>query len=133
MRPINNQFSLIRAASKKRFPSLSVLRVSLLSFVILAVGKETCSAADEILNNASVLKLQGLKFGDPVIIATIKTSKCDFDTGMDALEKLKVANVSDAVIQAMLATKSSASPTISTTSIATGDPNDPLTPHSAGV
>jgi hypothetical protein len=133
MRSINNQFSLNRAASKRQFPisCLCVLLVSLLSLVILVVGAQPCSAADEILNNASVIQLQGLNLGDDIVIEKIKTSKCNFDTSADALQQLKEAKVSAAVILAMIKTQASA--TASTAPTATGDPNDPITPHAAGV
>jgi hypothetical protein len=43
----------------------------------------TVPAAEEILNNASVIDLQSLNLGGAVIIEKIKTSKCDFDTSID--------------------------------------------------
>ena len=73
----------------------SVLCVSLLSLCILGVGTPRGSAAEETLNNASVIELQGLNLGDAVIIEKIKTSKCEFDTSITGLKQLKAAKVSD--------------------------------------
>jgi hypothetical protein len=85
----------------------------------------TMPAADEILNNASVIELQSLNLGDAVIIEKIKTSQCNFDTSLAGLKQLKAANLSTPVIQAMVAAK--------TPGVATGDPNNPAAPHTAGV
>jgi hypothetical protein len=88
-------------------------------------------AAEEILNNATVIELQKLSLGDGVILEKIKTSKCNFDTSLNGLKQLKEANVSSTVIQAMLATKSSG-PQVSAPP-ASGDINNPAAPHTAGV
>lgn len=53
-------------------------------------------------SNADVIKMVKAKLGDSIVIRKIKSSNCDFDTGADALIKLKDAGASDAVIQAML-------------------------------
>lgn len=103
-----------------RFVLLVCLTVALVS-----------SAAGETLTDASIIELQGLNLGDAVIIEKIQTSQCNFDTSIDGLKALKAANVSGAVIQAMLA-KSSAIGT------AAGNPapassNDPSAPHSPGI
>ena len=112
---------------------LSILLTSLLSLGILGVVALPSSAADETLNNASVIKLHGLDLGDAVIIEKIKTSKCNFDTSVAGLEQLKAAKVSNPVIAAMFATKTPA-PTPGSSALAVaGDPNDPATPHTAGV
>ena len=100
----------------------------IICFSILLVSFTTAlttPAADEILNNASVIELQNLNMGDAVIIEKINTSKCDFDTSIAGLKQLKTANVSAPVIQAIVAAK--------TAGAAPGDPNDPATPHAAGI
>lgn len=104
-----------------------------LAFILLlaASSVQVCSAAEETLNNASIVELQKMSLGDGVVIEKIKTSKCNFDTSMSGLKQLKEANVSSAVIQAMLASKSAA-PHVSA-SPASGDFNDPAAPHTAGV
>lgn len=88
-------------------------------------------AAEEVLNNASIIELQSLSLGDAVIIGTIKTSKCNFDTSLGGLKELKAGKVSPAVIEAMLATKSA--PPAPAAPVAKGDVNDPLAPHAGGV
>ena len=102
-----------------------------LAAILLVSSVRTSRAADETLNNASVIQLQQMNLGDAVVVEKIKTSKCDFDTSIGALKKLKDAGVSAPVIQAMLATKSSA-PRASAPSTS-GDSNDPASPHEAGV
>lgn len=110
--------------------------VTMLALVALLLPAASARAAEEILNNASIIELQGLSLGDAVILGKIKTSKCNFDTSLNALKELKAAKVSPAVIEAMLATKTT---TASTTAPATAAPaasgnlNDPLAPHPGGV
>ena len=87
---------------------------------------------EEILNNASVLKMQKEGFGDVLIVGKIKVSKCDFDVSIDALKELKAAKVSDAVMEAMIAAKPAPSAS-SGPVVSSGDPNDPNAPHAAGV
>lgn len=106
---------------------------SFIYFIILLVSLALAPAAsaDETLNNASIIELQGLNLGDAVIIEKIKTSKSDFDTSINGLKQLKAASVSAPVIQAMLATKSS---TPGTPVFATAaNSNDPLALHPGGV
>jgi len=124
----------IRPTAKKQSPIVSALLVALLSLGILASSPQLSSAAEEVLNNASIVELQGLNLGDSVILEKIRTSKCDFDTSINGLKQLKSAKISDAVIQAMIASKSPAAPaTGSTMTAAKGDLNNPLAPHPAGV
>jgi len=58
-------------------------------------------APSEGLTNSDAVKMAKAKLGDGIIIDTIKTSACNFDTSVDGMVKLKTAGVSDAVIQAM--------------------------------
>jgi hypothetical protein len=55
----------------------------------------------EAIGNADVVKLVQAKLSDAIVIGKIKSSPCRFDLSTDALIKLKEANLSDAVIQAM--------------------------------
>jgi hypothetical protein len=112
----------------KPYP-LRFLSAALAAFMIMNLTVQAASEAP--LTNDSIVELQGLNLGDAVIIEKIKTSKCNFDTSIDGLKKLKAAKVSSAVIQAMLATKSPAA--ASTVSDANINVNDPLAMHSAGV
>src|SRR5262249_44173753 len=107
--------------------------VMVLLIVLLSLALAS-PAAGEVLNNASIVELQGLNLGDAVIIGKIKTSKCNFDTSLNGLKELKAAKVSPAVIEAMLATKSTSAPAPATAApVASGNLNDPLAPHPGGV
>ncbi len=66
-----------------------------------AVQGQQSGAPGEGLTNSDVAKMAKAKLGDGIIIDTIKTSTCNFDTSVDGMVKLKTAGVSDAVIQAM--------------------------------
>jgi len=109
-----------------------------LAFLLIWLVILSCAlllpAAEEVLNNAAIIELQSLSLGDAVIIGKIKTSKCNFDTSLGGLKELKAGKVSPAVIEAMLATKST-TPSAATPSapVASGDVNDPLALHAGGV
>ena len=107
-------------------PTLTVLLILFFGFAPVAVS----FAADEVLTDSSIIELQGLNMGDAVIIEKIKTSQCNFDTSIEALKKLKAANVSGPVITAMLA--KGAAPAAAAAS-APASNNDPATPHSPGL
>jgi hypothetical protein len=78
-------------------------RFGLLTFLFIMLSQPTLADAPaEVLSNASVVELKELGLGDGVIIEKIKASKCKFDLRVDDLKALKSANVSDAVISAML-------------------------------
>jgi hypothetical protein len=55
----------------------------------------------EVVTNSDVVKMVKAKLGDTIIISTIKSSACNFDTSVNGMVKLKEASVSDGVIQAM--------------------------------
>ena len=110
------------------------LVATLIATLFLAIGAPHCTAGDETLNNESIIEMQGLNLGDSVIIEKIRTTKGDYDTSIKALKKLKDAKVSDAVIQAMMATKDSGSaPVYRAPRAATEGSNDPAAAHAAGV
>lgn len=76
------------------------MRKSLLAVMLLAF----CSflAAQQPLNNDSVIKLAKAGLGDDTIVATINASPGAYDTSADGLVALKTAGVSDKVISAMV-------------------------------
>ena len=127
----------------KKLHRVIVCGSAILAGVLLAGGAgslslcASASAAEatpaETLNNGSVLELQKLNLGDAVIIDKIKASKCDFDVSVNGLKQLKEAQVSDAIIQAMIATKSPAAGAGAAKAAAPGDPNDPKAAHDVGV
>jgi hypothetical protein len=118
---------------------------------IRSVCPSACAADQkaEILNNASIIELQQLDLGDGVILAKIKTSKCNFDVNPSDLKLLKEAKVSGAVIEAMIIATTPATPppplpvtpgTPTSTVVVgevkqlpVGDINDPNTYHDSGV
>ncbi len=55
-----------------------------------------------LLTNVSVMKMQGAHLSPESIIARINNSRCDFDTSSAALHRLKLSNVSDRIILAMM-------------------------------
>ena len=59
-------------------------------------------AGDTSFTNTDILKLVEAKLPDTVILSKIKSSSCNFDVSTDGLVKLKQANVSDSVVQAMM-------------------------------
>jgi hypothetical protein len=54
-----------------------------------------------VLTNNDIVKMVKVNLRDDIIISTIRSSQCDFDTTVNGMVKLKTAGVSDAVIQAM--------------------------------
>jgi hypothetical protein len=91
--------------------------------------------AEDILVNSSIIDLQKLGFSEETILQKIKTSKCNFDTSISALKQLKVANVSERVIQAMMSgvPANTANELAPAAPVALGDSNDPNTPREPGI
>jgi len=90
---------------------------------------------ENILVNTSIIDLQKLGFTEETILRKIRTSKCNFDTSIDALKQLKAANVPEHVIQAMMSAEpaNSVGEPGSAAPAAPGDSNDPNTPREPGV
>ena len=107
------------------------MRDALALFAVISIVSITTPlfAADEVLTNASITEMKSLGLGDEVIVGKIKTSICKFDTSIAALKQLKDAQVSDAIIQAMLAAGTPSTPVAPPP----GDPNDPAALHDPGV
>lgn len=59
-----------------------------------------------VLTNADVLMMLKMGLSSEVVIAKIKVSNCSFDTSPGALQELKKANASDALIMAMMTASS---------------------------
>lgn len=55
----------------------------------------------EVITNSDVIKMVKAKLGDAIVISTIKSSACNFDTSVNGMVKLKESAVSDPVILAM--------------------------------
>jgi hypothetical protein len=88
------------------------------------------SQADETLTNDAIVELVKLGLGEGPVVDKIKASSCNFDVTIDGLKRLKAASVPDTVISAMIAaSKGKAGPLVENP----GDPNDPKSPHEAGI
>ncbi len=90
------------------------------------------SPTPEVLTNDDVVKMVQAGLGDSLVIAKVRTAANKFDTGMDALLKLKAAGLSEAVIQAMVEAAGNRSQA-ATPAAPPPDPNDPKTPHDPGI
>jgi hypothetical protein len=77
------------------------LRKSLLGILFLALSP--LLAAQQALNNDSIIKMVKAQLSDDVIVTTINASPGAYDTSPDGLIALKQANVSDKVIAAVVA------------------------------
>ena len=107
----------------------------LLAFVMVATASVTASA-QETMNNNEVISLSKAGLNSSLIIGKIRASKTNFDMSTDALIALKKAGVSDDVVAAMMDAKAGRSVTAATPAApgkASGDPNDPMAPHSYGI
>ena len=109
--------------------------VCLLSISFCFIASLNTFAQDEIMTNDEVISLAGAGLNSSIIVNKIKTSKTNFDLSTDALIKLKKAGVSDDIVTAMLEAKSGKSLNTAPTSTtaASGDPNDPMSPHGYGL
>jgi hypothetical protein len=85
-----------------------ILVLNLILPVNTIVAQETTKTAQQdqafvsSLSNEDVLKMVEAGLSMEIIEAKIKASECNFDTTLDALQKLKTAGVSEAVILAMV-------------------------------
>ncbi len=77
------------------------MRKSFLAVLLLA----SCSllAAQQVMNNDSVIKLVKAGLSDDLIVTTINSSPGAYDTSADAIIALKTAGASDKVIAAIIA------------------------------
>lgn len=96
---------------------------------------QDAKSRDEVLTNETVIAMTKAGFGVPVIVAKIRSSLPDFKLTMADMVKLKQEGVPDAVIEEMLHSSQPGTDGSGTPSKdkAKTDPNDPATPHEAGV
>lgn len=85
-------FSLFMSRLVRRAPFLAVI----LSAVLLPV------AAAELLDNESIKDMARMGLRDDIVLAKIKAGPTRFDTRTEALADLQKANISSAVISAMI-------------------------------
>lgn len=109
----------------------------ILCFFALTASRSFAQQAPKKLTNGDVIAMASVGLTDDVIIDAIHAAEAtDFDTSVSALKDLKAANVSDAVIRAMINPRPAANtgaPAGSPTGPATADPNDPNSPHDPGI
>ena len=94
----------------KKFLSLSLTVLFLQVPFCLALTPNTVAAHDaaaiilqqEILNNLTIIEMVKANISQEVIIAKIQSSEVNFDTSATALQNLKKAGVSDAIVLAMV-------------------------------
>ena len=115
-----------------------LLQICFLAVSLFVIAGSTAHAQEEIMTNDEVISLSKAGLNQTVIINKIRTSKTNFDMSTDALIKLKKAGISDEIVTAMLEAKSGRSMTTnsggnSSENRASGNPNDPMSPHGYGV
>lgn len=76
--------------------------------MVLLLGFCSFLAAQQAMNNDSVVKMVKAGLSDEIIVSTINSSPGTYDTSADALIALKTAGVSDKVISAIVAKLSGA-------------------------
>ncbi|MBI5875218.1 MAG: hypothetical protein HZB81_05145 [Deltaproteobacteria bacterium] len=86
-----------------------------LSLVLSALSsaetaKKSAGAQEEIITNASVIKMVKAKLGESLIINKISSSKTNFDLSTDGLINLKTAGVSDKIVEVMMGGGATVSP-----------------------
>lgn len=115
-----------------------LFQIYFLVFALCLVAGSTVYAQDEVMTNDEVISLSKAGLNQTIIINKIRTSKTNFDMSTDALIALKKAGISDEIVTAMLEAKSgktvsSGNTGNSTGDRASGDPNDPMSPHGYGI
>jgi hypothetical protein len=100
------------------------MRKFLVAVALLASGP--ILAAQQAMNNDSVVKLVKAGLSDDLVVSTINASPGTYNTSADSLIALKTAGASDKVISAVVLKSSSSSPaqpTVSATSAPDGQAN----------
>jgi hypothetical protein len=92
-------------------------------------------AQDETLTNTEVIALTKAGLDKSVIAAKVRSARGKFDLSTTALIELKKEGVADEVVAAMLEVNSGAVKKADggAAGAASGDPNDPMSPHDYGV
>lgn len=78
-----------------------------LTSLVLLLSSVLASFAQALLTNDSIIKMWKGGVGEAVILSTIKASPASFTTSPDDLLALKAAGVTDKIMEAMLAKRSS--------------------------
>lgn len=111
---------------------------------VVAILCLAVASAQEPLTNDSVIKMVKAGLSEDVIVSMVKSQPAKYALTPDQLISLKSAGVPDKVVAAMIERNagggvgaaiapqaSGATPAAGT--VATGDPNDPMSPHDSGI
>jgi len=111
------------------------MRKFLLAFVVVSCCH--LLVAQQSLDNDAVIKLAKAGLSDDLIVSTINASPGTYDTSANGLIALKTAGASDKVVTAIVMKASGGAPSPAASVISAGqtagDPDDPTTPHEAGI
>jgi hypothetical protein len=92
---------------------------------------QPAAASGEALTNGDVVKMVKAKLGDDIIISTVNSSACNFDTSVNGMVTLKEAGVSDPVIKAMRDAQAAANAASNDTGPETPTPSETQQPNGA--
>lgn len=90
----------------------------------------------EVLTNDSVISMTRAGLSAAIIVSKIRASKTAFNTSTEELIRLKREKVADAVIDVMVQASSgeaAEAARVGAGDVSKTDPNDPLSPHEAGI
>lgn len=104
--------------------------VILLSLALVGLALPQTQST-EVITNATVISLTEAHLGEALIIDKIRVSSCSFDLSTDGLLNLKKAGVADTVVQAMIQV-STPDANVTATKMS-ANPNNPQSPHDAGI
>jgi hypothetical protein len=105
-------------------------RVRILS-LLFALAVLAC--AQDVLTNESVVKMVKAGLSERVILSMVSSQPPAYSVTPDTLIELKSAGVSDRIVAAMVERNAGAGPVSPNPTVATGNPNDPTTPHDSGI
>ncbi len=104
-----------------------------LLFILFGTIAAFAQSAPAVLTNQSVIEMVKDKLPEDIIITKVQTSKTNFDVSTDGLVALNKAGVPASVIKVMMTSTSSSAPAPTAAAANTGDPNDPMVDHDAGI
>ncbi len=122
-----------------------VLGILLVTFCSILAAQQTSAPqtpapqtpTQQTMDMSAVVQLEKAGVSDTVIIGMINASPCNFDTSTNGIIAFKNAGVDDAVVIAIINRMNSLAhprpPYIASSPVALDDPDDPMSPHEAGV
>ncbi len=106
-------------------------RIAVFTLVFIFACIIAVAQTQEVLTNDTIITMWQANMGEALIVSKIGASSCNFDVSTNALLSLKKVEVSDAVIQTMI-NVSTPEKNVTATKMA-ADPNNPQSPHDAGI